>query len=113
MISRKGSQALTEGTPFWFSEEESLHPTPKSVITGMAGFALLPRLHLPGRHISTPPAFRYALMVSRRTRAWIFRRDHPSLPKAKICCFLSSFKTFAILREATYPLAPVNVLDAS
>src|SRR5437660_10193001 len=54
-------------------------------------------------------------MVSRRTRvaSWIFRRDHPSRPKAMICCFLSSFKTFAMLREATYPPAAVNVLDVS
>ena len=52
-------------------------------------------------------------MVSRRTRvvSWIFRRDHPSRPKAMICCFFSSFKTFAMLREATYPPAAVNVLD--
>src|SRR6266851_5205214 len=51
-------------------------------------------------------------MVSRRTRVafWIFRRDHPSRPNAMICCFLSSFKTFAMLREATYPPAAVNVL---
>src|ERR1700736_3201391 len=54
-------------------------------------------------------------MVSRRTRvaSWIFRRDHPSRPKAMICCFFSSFKTFAMLREATYPPAAVNVLDGS
>src|ERR1700730_17075986 len=54
-------------------------------------------------------------MVSRRTRVacWIFRRDHPSRPKAMICCFFSSFKTFAMLREATYPPAAVNVLDVS
>src|SRR5712691_737768 len=54
-------------------------------------------------------------MVSRRTRVafWIFRRDHPSRPKAMICCFFSSFKTFAMLREATYPPAAVNVLDDS
>src|SRR6266702_5975690 len=54
-------------------------------------------------------------MVSRRTRvaSWIFRRDHPSRPKAMICCFFSSFKTFAMLREATYPPAAVNVLDDS
>src|SRR6266849_716477 len=30
-----------------------------------------------------------------------------------ICCFFSSFKTFAILREATDPPAAVNVLDVS
>src|ERR1700745_1367240 len=54
-------------------------------------------------------------MVSRRTRVacWIFRRDHPSRPKAMICCFFSSFKTFAMLREATHPPAAVNVLDVS
>src|ERR1700683_2686531 len=54
-------------------------------------------------------------MVSRRTRVafWIFRRDHPSRPNSMICCFFSSFKTFAILREATYPPAAVNVLDVS
>ena len=54
-------------------------------------------------------------MVSRRTRvaSWIFRRDHPSRPEAMICCFFSSFKTFAMLREATYPPAAVNVLDVS
>ena len=54
-------------------------------------------------------------MVSRRTRvaSWIFRRDQPSRPKAMICCFFSSFKTFATLREATYPPAAVNVLDVA
>src|ERR1700745_4077984 len=54
-------------------------------------------------------------MVSRRTRvvSWIFRRDHPSRPKAMICCFFSSFKTFAMLRQATDPPAAVNVLDVS
>jgi hypothetical protein len=30
-----------------------------------------------------------------------------------ICCFFSSFKTFAVLREATYPPFAVNVLDVS
>jgi len=30
-----------------------------------------------------------------------------------ICCFFSSFKTFAMLREATDPPAAVNVLDVS
>ena len=54
-------------------------------------------------------------MVSRRTRvdSWILRRDHPSRPKAMICCFFSSFKTFAMLREATYSPAAVNVPDVS
>src|ERR1700751_2117530 len=54
-------------------------------------------------------------MVSRPTRggSCIFRRDHPSRPKAMICCFFSSFKTFAMSREATDPPAAVNVLDVS
>src|SRR5882762_2477431 len=54
-------------------------------------------------------------MVSRRTRvaSWILRRDQPSRPKAMICCFFSSFKTFAMLREATYSPAAVNVPDVS
>src|SRR6266700_6908783 len=54
-------------------------------------------------------------MVSRRTRvaSWLFHRAHPSPPNAMICCFFSSFKTFAMLREATYPPAAVNVLDVS
>jgi len=54
-------------------------------------------------------------MVSRRTRVafWIFRRDHPSRPNAMICCFFSSLKTFAMLREATYHLAAVDVLYVS
>src|ERR1700756_5732467 len=30
-----------------------------------------------------------------------------------ICCFFSSFKTFAMSREATDPPAAVNVLDVS
>ena len=36
------------------------------------------------------------------------RRDHPNRPRAKICCFFSSFKTFAMLREATRPHTVVN-----
>jgi hypothetical protein len=101
MISRWGSQALAEHAPFEFSDALPLHPTPKSVvtcmagfevafvfpfverfsgsglrlgwpanpgragfaasepvITSMAGFAFLSRLHLPGGHISTPAPFR-------------------------------------------------------
>src|ERR1700681_1484438 len=38
MISRWGSQVLAEPTPFEFSGSLPLHPTPKSVITAMAGF---------------------------------------------------------------------------
>src|SRR5207302_5198719 len=49
-------------------------------------------------------------MVSRRTRVafWIFRRDHPSRPKAMICCFFSSFKTFACERLLTLPLLSMS-----
>src|ERR1700755_885178 len=81
----------------------------------MAGFALPSRFHLSGGHISTPAPRREALRVSRRPRvsSWIFRRDHRSRPNAMICCFFSSFKTFAMLREATDPPAAVNVLDVS
>jgi hypothetical protein len=90
---------LAEPTPFEFSDSLPLNPTPKSVITAMAGFevafpflerfsglglglsrpanpgmagfaaseavitsmagfAFLSRLHLPGGHISTPAPFR-------------------------------------------------------
>src|SRR5713226_8391676 len=54
-------------------------------------------------------------MVSLRTRvaSRIFPLDHPDRPDAMICCFFSSFNTFAMLREATYPPAVVNVLDIS
>ena len=38
MISRKGSQALAEHALFEFSDSLPLNPTPKSVITAMAGF---------------------------------------------------------------------------
>src|SRR4029077_14281593 len=44
--------------------------------------------------------------------SWIFRRDHPSRPKAMICCFFSSFKTFAMLREAK-PAARSTILRST
>jgi hypothetical protein len=37
---------------------------------------------------------------------------HPSRPGARTCCFFSSFKTFALPREATCPPAGASVLDA-
>src|ERR1700724_1982545 len=82
MISRYGAQVLAEPMAFEFSGALPLNPTPKSVITAMAGFelavpfplvgrfsglglggpldsamagfALPSRFHLPGGHISTP-----------------------------------------------------------
>src|SRR5216684_2186919 len=79
----------------------------------MAGFALLPVSISPVailRPLRLSGTRRWSLDVP-GVASWIFRRDNPSHPKAKICCFLSSFKTFAMLREATYPPASVNVLD--
>src|SRR5260370_18068923 len=82
----------------------------KSVVTSMAGFAV--DGHPVGRKVM-PAARKYPLAVSRRTpvSCWIRRRDQPSFPKAITCCFLSSFKTLAILTEATELPASVNVLD--
>ena len=76
-------------------------PTPKSVITSVAGFepALRPQ---PGGRTAIPAAFKYPAAVSRRTPVapWIRRSVHPSRPKAITCCFFSSFKTLAISAEA-------------
>src|ERR1035437_5894758 len=67
---------------------------PESVITSLAGFGL----HLPkplGGRTAIPAAFRYAPAVSRRipVACWMRRSDQPSRPRAKTCCFFSSFKT--------------------
>jgi hypothetical protein len=34
---------------------------------------------------------------------WICRSGHPSRPRAKTCCFFSSYKTFAMPSEVTSP----------
>src|SRR5664279_1308546 len=75
---------------------------PKSVITWLAGFGARRPQPLGGR-TPIPAAFRYALAVSRRILVvcWIRRSDHPSRPRAKTCCFFSSFKTLAMPTEPT------------
>ena len=40
---------------------------------------------------------------------WIFRRDHPSRPKAMTCCFFSSLKTLLMLTEGIRPRVKINV----
>ena len=58
-----------------------------------------------GRTHRNPRAFRYAPAVSRRTlvACWMRRSDYPSRPRAKTCCFFSSFKTLAMPTEAYKP----------
>src|SRR5450759_4450012 len=75
---------------------------PESVITSLAGFGAR-RPHPLGGRTAIPAVFRYALAVSRRilVACWIRRSDHPSRPRAKTCCFFSSFKTLAMSTEAT------------
>jgi hypothetical protein len=75
---------------------------PKSVITSLAGFGSHRPQPLGGR-TAIPAAFRYALAVSRRilVACWMRRSDQPSRPRAKTCCFFSSFKTLAMPTEPT------------
>ena len=82
----------------------------KSVVTSMAGFAGARRPH-PGRHTTTPVAFRYALAVSLRTpvASSMRRKDHPSFPSAITCCFFSSLKTLLMPREPISAPLGVNV----
>src|SRR5215469_2834379 len=118
MASRYGSHVLGDevrdgrlGSPEAGSATGSrLGTSAESVVTCMAGFAV--DGHPVGRKVM-PAARKYPLAVSRRTpvSCWIRRRDQPSFPKAITCCFLSSFKTLAILTEATELPTSVNVLD--
>src|SRR5271165_5250093 len=75
---------------------------PESVITLLAGFGSHRPQPLGGR-TAIPAAFRYAPAVSRRTwvACWMRRSDQPSRPRAKTCCFFSSFKTLAMPTEPT------------
>ena len=75
---------------------------PESVITSLAGFGSHRPQPLGGR-TAIPAAFRYALAVSRRilVACWMRRSDQPSRPRAKTCCFFSSFKTLAMPTEPT------------
>ncbi len=86
---------------------------PKSVITSLAGFGSCRPQPLGGR-TAIPAAFRYALAVSRRilVACWMRRSDQPSRPRAKTCCFFSSFKTLAMPTEPT-SLRGINVPDAT
>src|ERR1700740_3689940 len=76
----------------------------------MAGFAGARRPH-PGKHTTTPAAFKYPLAVSVRT-PWapaMRRKDHPSFPNATTCCFFSSLKTLLMPREPIRAPLGVNV----
>src|ERR1700693_6217703 len=76
----------------------------------MAGFAGARRPH-PGKHTTTPVAFKYPLAVSLRTpvASSMRRKDHPSFPSAMTCCFFSSLKTLLMSTEPTRALVAVNV----
>src|ERR1019366_5516697 len=73
---------------------------PESVITSLAGFDSHRPQPLGGR-TAIPAAFKWALAVSRRilVACWMRRSDQPSRPRAKTCCFFSSFKTLAMPTE--------------
>src|ERR1039457_1834044 len=75
---------------------------PESVITSLAGFGSHRPQPLGGR-TAIPAAFRYAPAVSRRipVACWMRRSDQTSRPRAKTCCFFSSFKTLAMPTEPT------------
>src|SRR5271155_915582 len=75
---------------------------PESVITPLAGFGSYRPQPLGGR-TAIPAAFRWPLAVSRRipVACWMRRSDQPSRPRAKTCCFFSSFKTLAMPTEPT------------
>src|SRR5271166_1153318 len=119
MASRQGSQALARGlgcgdaacprpvsgaraptSSGWDGLRSAI--TSESVITWLAGLGARRPQPLGGR-TAIPAAFRYALAVSRRILVvcWILRSDHPSRPRAKTCCFFSSFKTLAMPTEPT------------
>src|ERR1700680_4318582 len=76
----------------------------------MAGFAGARRPH-PGKHTTTPVAFKYPLAVSLRTpvASSMRRKDHPSFPSAMTCCFFSSLKTLLMPREPIRAPLGVNV----
>ena len=76
--------------------------TTESVITSLAGFDAHRPQPLGGR-TAIPAALRYTPAVSRRipVACWMRRSDQPSRPRAKTCCFFSSFKTLAMPTEPT------------
>jgi hypothetical protein len=73
-----------------------------------------------GRTHRNPRRFQVGAAVSRRTwvACWMRRSDQPSRPRAKTCCFFSSFKTLAMPTEPTslrgiQASAGFNVPDAT
>src|ERR1700751_3930941 len=76
----------------------------------MVGFAGARRPH-PGKHTTTPAAFKYPLAVSLRTpvASSMRRKDHPSFPNAITCCFFSSLKTLLMPRAPIRAPIGVNV----
>src|SRR4030095_4722748 len=76
----------------------------------MAGFAGARRPH-PGKHTTTPAAFKYPLAVSLRTpvASSMRRKVHPSFPNAITCCFFSSLKTLLMPSEPIRAPLGVNV----
>src|SRR5215468_11082372 len=111
--SRYAAQALADGGEEASRTLDSCEKGAiKSVVTPMAGFAGVRRPH-PGRHTTTPAAFRYPLAVSLRTpvASSMRRKDHPSFPRAITCCFFSSLKTLLMPREPIKAPLGVNVPD--
>jgi len=94
------------------SVDTSLAGFAGSVDTPLAGFA--GGLRRRGSRIAIPAAWRYALAVSRRmpVACSMRRSGHPSRPRARICCFLSSPKMLAILAGDHRSRRRVNVLGA-
>ena len=106
MNSRYGSQLLSVVAAGCGFVADLLRP--ESVVTSMAGFAVR---FQPGARTWMPAALRYALAVSRRTpvACSMRRKDQPSLPKAIICCRLSSLNTLLMPLQASLPRSAVNV----
>ncbi len=85
--------------------------TPGSMVTWFTGSAGSNRPR--GSRKATPASFKYAEIVSRRTSTSrsIRRSDHPSRPKAMICCFFSSLKTLLTVTEDSVLTSAFNVLN--
>jgi hypothetical protein len=121
MSSRYGSLVLGDGFGRLGRPELPETDPPGSVVTSMAGFGgsvVIPmagfagaRRPHPGRHTTTPAAFRYPLAVSLRTpvASSMRRKDHPSFPSAITCCLCSSLKTLLMPREPIRAPIGVNV----
>jgi hypothetical protein len=84
---------------------------PGSGVTSLVGFAGGALPQAPGGRRLMPAVRRYSAAVVRwiPVAFWIFRRDHPSRPKAMTCCFFSSLKTLLMLTEGIGPRVKINV----